>query len=122
MTTTIKPGTELSPTERRLIAAVALRERYVDFEVSRRSADPYDIAITGTAKMEYIEGEMRFNAWLPLAAIRSVNWTRDAIWSLSDGYGEPGFVPGDYDWSGIRDSTRPAIWEMFDVAKGEILG
>lgn len=40
------------------------------------------------------------------------------IWSLSDGYGEPGFVPVQgYDWSGIRDSTTMATLAMLDVAE-----
>jgi hypothetical protein len=37
------------------------------------------------------------------------------IWSMQDGYGEPGFMPEQgYDWSGIRDSTPAtvrAIWK-----------
>lgn len=38
----------------------------------------------------------------------------DLIWSLSDGYGEPGFIPSQgYDWSGIRDSSTTAIEAMF---------
>lgn len=40
----------------------------------------------------------------------------DEIWALSDGYGEPGYVPEQgYDWSGIRDSSTEAIEAMFDV-------
>lgn len=40
----------------------------------------------------------------------------DAIWGLSDGYGEPGFVPVQgYDWSGIRDSSDDAIKAMYEV-------
>lgn len=32
------------------------------------------------------------------------------IWSLQDGYGEPGYLPPQgYDWSGIRDSSPEAI-------------
>jgi hypothetical protein len=41
------------------------------------------------------------------------------IYSLSDGYGEPGFVPEQgYDWSGIRDSSIGAVEAMFLVAIG----
>lgn len=37
----------------------------------------------------------------------------DIIWSLSDGYGEPGLIPPQgYDWSGIRDSSLEAIEAM----------
>jgi hypothetical protein len=38
------------------------------------------------------------------------------IWSLSDGYGEPGSVPAQgWDWSGIRDSTPAAVERMAAV-------
>lgn len=38
------------------------------------------------------------------------------LWSVSDGYGEPGFVPPQgYDWSGIRDSSTEAIEAMHKV-------
>jgi hypothetical protein len=36
---------------------------------------------------------------------------------LADGYGTPGYFPGGYDWSGIRDSTPAAIERMFIAAK-----
>ena len=36
------------------------------------------------------------------------------IYSLQDGYGEPGFIPEQgYDWSGVRDSTPKAVQEMY---------
>lgn len=42
----------------------------------------------------------------------------DAIWALSDGYGEPGFVPEQgYDWSAIRDSSVEAIDAMYAAAQ-----
>jgi hypothetical protein len=38
----------------------------------------------------------------------------EVIWSLSDGYGSPGFIPEQgYDWSGIRDSSVEAVEAMF---------
>lgn len=37
----------------------------------------------------------------------------EAIWNIQDGYGEPGFMPGQgWDWSGIRDSSELAQLEM----------
>ena len=42
---------------------------------------------------------------------------RPAIWAASDGYGEPGLVPGQgYDWSGIRDSSIEAVEAMYRAA------
>lgn len=41
----------------------------------------------------------------------------EAIWSLQDGYGEPGYTPEQgWDWSGIRDSSTEAIEAMFEAA------
>lgn len=45
----------------------------------------------------------------------------DAIWDLSDGYGEPGFIPEQgYDWSGIRDSSIEAVEAMYGIAIGAL--
>lgn len=35
------------------------------------------------------------------------------IMRLADGYGEPGFFPGGYDWSGIRDSSQESVEAMY---------
>lgn len=35
---------------------------------------------------------------------------------LADGYGEPGFFPAGYDWSGIRDSSAAARAAMYKLA------
>lgn len=38
---------------------------------------------------------------------------RALLWSLQDGYGVPGFVPGQGpDWSGIRDSLPATVYAM----------
>lgn len=45
----------------------------------------------------------------------------ELIWSLQDGYGEPGAMPAQgYDWSGIRDSSPEAITAIYEalVARG----
>lgn len=43
----------------------------------------------------------------------------EVIWALSDGYGEPGYVPEQgYDWSGIRDSTPAAMRAMWEAIHG----
>jgi hypothetical protein len=42
------------------------------------------------------------------------NETCEILWSLQDGYGEPGFIPCQgYDWSGIRDSSDEAVRAMY---------
>lgn len=56
---------------------------------------------------------------MPLLADIHAAWTsgsqaaRDILWSIQDGYGEPGFMPPQgYDWSGVRDSTPDTIRKM----------
>lgn len=40
------------------------------------------------------------------------------MWSLSDGYGEPGLIPSQgYDWSGVRDSSPAAIRAMWNATR-----
>jgi hypothetical protein len=51
-----------------------------------------------------------FGAWLPLVAIRELTvWTRREIASMTD-YPE---MTEEGDWSGVRDTNREAIWEIF---------
>ena len=46
---------------------------------------------------------------------RTWNQRFEQIWSLSDGYGTPGFMPAQgYDWSGIRDSSPEAVERMHE--------
>lgn len=40
-----------------------------------------------------------------------------AIMREADGYGEPGFFPAGYDWSGIRDSTVESVEAMYAVTQ-----
>lgn len=43
------------------------------------------------------------------------------IWSLQDGYGEPGYTPAQgIDWSGVRDSSERATAAMYDYARRRI--
>lgn len=45
---------------------------------------------------------------------RGSNKTCEILYSLQDGYGEQGYIPEQgYDWSGIRDSSGPAVRAMF---------
>lgn len=41
-----------------------------------------------------------------------------AVYSRSDGYGEPGYIPVQgYDWSGVRDSSLQAQEAMVRAAR-----
>jgi hypothetical protein len=43
------------------------------------------------------------------------------LWSLSDGYGEQGFMPSQgLDWSGVRDSSDAAVDAMYEFVRGSI--
>jgi hypothetical protein len=37
--------------------------------------------------------------------------------AMADGYGQRGFFPDGYDWSGIRDSSQEARVEMGNLAR-----
>ena len=40
----------------------------------------------------------------------------EVIWSMQDGYGEPGLMPVQgYDWSGIRDSSLETIDAIYEA-------
>ena len=83
---------------------VILKKLYKDSDVKyqRKSEKEFDIEIEGDG----------FSAWLPLAAIRSLTkWTRPSVALLSD-YPEM-VIEGD--WSGIRDSSDEAIWDIFET-------
>lgn len=72
--------------------------------LKRRSEKEYDFSFS------YRDPETGWDttAWLPLAVIQDSKWTYLA--HMSD-YPE---MVLDGDWSGIRDSSKEAIWKMFD--------
>mgnify|MGYP001593109546 CR=1 FL=1 len=52
---------------------------------------------------------------LPTAIVAEID---DAVWSLQDGYGMPGYDPPQgWDWSGIRDSSPEAVKNMADAIR-----
>lgn len=66
---------------------------------------------------------------LLLPAIRDAYYSTEdptlgeAIYDLSDVYGEVGFVPSQgYDWSGIRDSSPAAVGRMWQRIEDRRLG
>lgn len=98
----------VSEREYRLIDVVALRGTvaYNHASIKRRSPREFDVEYSGPG----------YASWLPLAAICAVNWIKFAEMSS---YPE---MVREGDWSGIRDSTRDEIWEMFEVARRELEG
>lgn len=83
-------------------------------EAEAAKADPDDYH-------DFVSGVDNDNRTMMLTAIYAV-WNdcdqtvADILWALQDGYGEPGYMPEQgYDWSGIRDSTGPAIRAMYQA-------
>lgn len=109
--TTLK-GTldDLSLLERKLLLAVAQRSGWILFKIEKRSFKMFDIHVQGKVK----DGKDFFD-WLPLSAIRLVNWRQYA--DLSD---YPMLVMRG-DFTGIRDSEEERVWEMTASAVAQIL-
>lgn len=67
------------------------------------------------------EPECRFTASLNLFAIMLAMDLKPSsiadFMNMADGYGERGYFPGGYDWSGIRDSSKESVTEMFCHAR-----
>lgn len=57
---------------------------------------------------EYVRGDK--GRALPPSTQRRID---AAVWALQDGYGAAGYTPAQgWDWSGIRDSSAPAVERM----------
>jgi hypothetical protein len=90
------------------------KENWNYINMERRSDKEFDITISGESGKE---DKWKFSAWMPLIIIKNVDWTNKKIWSLTDAYGEKGYIPSQgYDWSGVRDSSTELIWKMLDFA------
>ncbi len=85
-------------------------------KIERQSPRDFDLSFEG--QMTEDDGKKPFSynysAGLVTAVIRASNWPRFA--QMSD---YPQMVWAG-DWSGIRDSSMEAKWEMFEIAKDEI--
>lgn len=101
----------MTKNETQLIAKLAKKEDWQDYEVTRRSEREYDLSIEGKygKNNKYLSGT--FSAWLVLAAIRELTlWTSPEIASMTD---HPDMCE-EGDWSGMRDSNPEALWAIFN--------
>lgn len=106
---------KLSEREKRVLDILIRKGHWTKYTLERKSDKEFDIIIDGEQDMG--ENKWPFSAWMPLSIISGVNWADNKIWKLSDGYGNKGYIPiQGYDWSGIRYSSKDAIWEMTYVA------
>lgn len=96
-----------------------LKTKHIDVVKAERNSDrEYDLKIEGvySEKSTYMAG-ISYSAWLPLLAIRELtDWTSKNIASHTD-YPD---MCEQGDWSGMRDSSKEAIWTIFEkyVSKG----
>lgn len=105
----------LTTTENRVLDMLRDMEKWGDVTIERKSDKEFDIHIKGEKGTGDFKCE--FSAWMPLSIIYNANWADKRIWKLSDGYGSKGHIPlQGHDWSGIRDSSNEAIWDMMYVA------
>jgi hypothetical protein len=102
----------LLDSEKKLLEKIQKSGKVKINKVWRRSSRMYDLSIEGVKHTTVNDRplDMNFSAWIPLQVIRSVNWIKFA--GMSD-YPE---MVHTGDWSGIRDSSSEAIWEMFSYA------
>jgi hypothetical protein len=90
-----------TPREKWLIKELEAKG-YSVTEIERQSEREFDLKLKGFFKHSSV-----FSAWLPLFVIRELsNWMM-----LADMSDYPELV-NKGDWSGIRDSSRDAIWKM----------
>lgn len=107
--------TKLSERENRVLDVLRRNGHWAKYTVERKGDKEFDIIIDGEQGVG--ENKWAFSAWMPLSIISGVNWVDNKIWKFSDGYGKEGYIPVQgHDWSGIRDSSVGAIWEMTYVA------
>ena len=76
----------------------------------RNSDKEFDLDITGFNKKGF-----SYSAWVPLKYIGEQNWCSQKIANMSD---LPEMVLYG-DWSGIRDSSMEAKWEIFETLMKE---
>ncbi len=103
---------KLTPTEKKAIARIEAQGTKVE-DVYRRSPREFDLHLEGTEQSAHFKDmePIRFSSWLPLHAIREfLLWTHPEIACMTD-YAN---MAHEGDWSGIRDSSPEAIWEIFE--------
>lgn len=108
---------DLLPGESDLIKQIiSVKEKSWDSSYSieriERNSDRWgDLDISGKS------GSIRFEAWLPLSAISELtDWTSPKIANKTD---YPGMARSG-DWSGVRDTNRETIFDIFDEEFGHI--
>jgi len=96
----------LSFKEKELLERLQQQQKHLVYRITRNGPRTGDLVIYG--KMKGVE----FDAWFPLLAINYlVNWKTLAIAQKTDFPEE--VIAGD--WSGIRNSHRDKIWNIFET-------
>lgn len=107
----LKADCGLSNLEVALLETWAIAAKVTEITTIRRlSPEAYDLTIEGQHEQFAGLGQVSFTAWLPLACISAMtDWTRPALARLTD---YPVMTMSG-DWSGVRDTRRPAQWTIF---------
>jgi hypothetical protein len=105
----------------RIAATMASRDEILEIvTIERKSEREYDVRFDATVDAPSLANPaQRFSysmgGWLPLGFIRECTvWTSRRIASLTD-YPE---MAAEGDWSGVRDSSTEAIWNIFLASLG----
>jgi hypothetical protein len=94
------------------VIALATDHKYDIEKIEVNSDVVGDISLEGVQTYGKEGHTCRFSAWLPLLAIRELtNWCSWEIAEMTD-YPE---MAHDGDWSGVRDTNRESIMEIFNT-------
>jgi hypothetical protein len=94
------------------VIALATDHEYQIDKIEVNSDTVGDISIEGTQTYGTKGDTCRFSAWLPLLAIRELtNWCSWDIAGMTD-YPE---MAHSGDWSGVRDTDRDTLMEIFNT-------
>lgn len=113
MTITSRP---IITEELALVYYVVGKDKGRHIEIKTVGSDYYDVHFEYLAPLGIDDKLYLASAWLPLAIIGCVDWTRPVYAHLSS---YPTMVKQG-DWSGIRDSKWDNIWKMFDQALDDL--
>ena len=128
---------QMQRVEIREVTAEGVKVSYMDMPRPLKTPKPWEYRnIKFDAATGRIEGEKRGgyfpDEWILFSAGRTLFMIDMAMelfpksirqfMSFADGYGEPGYFPGGYDWSGIRDSSAQAKALMLTLAEKLLAG
>jgi hypothetical protein len=93
------------------LLAILETQGYHVLDASRSDDGEFLLTISGVYRAPHHRNEWKFEAFLPLLAVRELTvWSSEAIALMTD---HPEMVLAG-DWSGVRDSSHEAIMAIFE--------